>query len=44
MELLNKSYTTKEKTLKGMLVKGVKVRLFSNQRLRFAEMLTKVDP
>jgi hypothetical protein len=28
MELLSKSYLTKEKTLKGMLVKGVKVRLF----------------
>jgi hypothetical protein len=27
MELLSKSYLTKEKTLKGMLVKGVKVRV-----------------
>jgi hypothetical protein len=44
MELLSKSYPTKEKTLKGMLAKGVKVRLFNNQRLYFAEMLTKVDP
>jgi hypothetical protein len=44
MELLSKSYPTKEKTLKDMLVKGVKVRLFNNQRLCFAEMLTKVDP
>jgi hypothetical protein len=44
MELLSKTYPTKEKILKGMLVKGVKVRLFSNQRLCFAEMLTKVDP
>jgi hypothetical protein len=44
MELLSKSYPTKEKTLKGMLVKGVKVRLLKNQRLCFAEMLTKVDP
>jgi hypothetical protein len=44
MELLSKSYPTKEKTLKGMLVMGVKVRLFNNQRLCFAEMLTKVDP
>jgi hypothetical protein len=44
MELLSKSYPTKEKTLKGMLVKGVKVRLFNNQRLCFVEMLTKVDP
>jgi hypothetical protein len=41
MELLSKSYPTKEKTLKGMLVKGVKVRLLNNQRLCFAEMLTK---
>jgi hypothetical protein len=44
MELLSKSYPSKEKTLKGMLVKGVKVRLFNTQRLYFAEMLTKVDP
>jgi hypothetical protein len=44
MKLLSKSYPTKEKTLKGMLVKGVKVRLLNNQRLCFAEMLTKVDP
>jgi hypothetical protein len=44
MELLIKSYPTKEKTLKGMLVKGVKVGLFNIQRLCFAEMLTKVDP
>ena len=28
MELLSKSYPTKEKTLKGMLVKGLKVGLF----------------
>jgi hypothetical protein len=41
MELLSKSYPTKEKTLKGMLVKGVKVRFLNNQRLCFAEMLTK---
>jgi hypothetical protein len=41
MELLSKSYPNKEKTLKGMLVKGVKVRLLNNQRLCFAEMLTK---
>jgi hypothetical protein len=40
-EYVSKSYPTKEKTLKGMLVKGVKVRLFNNQRLCFAEMLTK---
>jgi hypothetical protein len=44
MELLSKSYATKEKTLKGMLVKGVTVRLFKTQRLCFAEMFTKVDP
>ena len=44
MELLSKSYPTKEKTLKGMLVNGVKVRLFNNQGLCFVEMLTKVDP
>jgi hypothetical protein len=44
MELLSKSYSTKEKTLKGMLFKGVKVRLLNNQRFCFAEMLTKVDP
>jgi hypothetical protein len=32
MELLSKSYPTKEKTLKGMLAfKGVKVRLINNQ-------------
>jgi hypothetical protein len=31
MELLSKSYPTKEKTLKGMLVKGVKVRLFKSK-------------
>jgi hypothetical protein len=41
MELLSKSYPTKEKTLKGMLVKGVKVRFLNNQRRCFAEMLTK---
>ena len=44
MELLSNSYPTKENTLKGMLVKGVKVRFFNDQRLCFAEMLTKVDP
>jgi hypothetical protein len=32
MELLSKSYPTKEKTLKGMLAfKGVKVRFINNQ-------------
>jgi hypothetical protein len=41
MKLLSKSYLTKEKTLKAMLVKGVKVWLIKNQRLCFAEMLTK---
>jgi hypothetical protein len=44
MELLSKSYPTKVKSLKGMLVKGVKVMLLNNQRLCLTEMLTKVDP
>jgi hypothetical protein len=41
MELLSKTYPTKEKTLKGMLVlKGFKERLIKNQGLCFAEKLT----
>jgi hypothetical protein len=41
MELLSKSYLTNEKTLKGMLVKGVKVRPFNNQRLYLQNCLLK---
>jgi hypothetical protein len=44
MELLSMSYPTKEKTQGYAGYMGVKVRLFNNQRLYFAEMLTKVDP
>jgi hypothetical protein len=41
MQLLTKTYPTKEKTLKGMLaLKGFKVRLIKNQGLYFAEKLT----
>jgi hypothetical protein len=40
MELLSKTYPTKEKTLKGMLARGVQVWLIKNQRLCFAEKLT----
>jgi hypothetical protein len=36
MELLSKTYPTKEKTLKGMLARGFKVWLIKNQRLCFA--------
>jgi hypothetical protein len=37
MQLLSKTYATKEKTLKGMLVlKGFKVRLIKFERLVFA--------
>jgi hypothetical protein len=31
IKLLSKSYPTKEKTLKGMLARGSKVRLINNQ-------------
>jgi hypothetical protein len=41
MELLSKSYPTKEKTQGYAGYKGVKVRFLNNQRLCFAEMLTK---
>jgi hypothetical protein len=41
MELLSKSYPTKEKTLKGMLVKGVKVRLLNNQDYVLQKCLLK---
>ena len=41
MELLSKTYPTKEKTLKGMLaLKGFKEWLIKNQRLCFVEKLT----
>jgi hypothetical protein len=41
-QVLSKTYPTKEKTLKGMLVskKGFKVWLIKNQGLCFAEKLT----
>jgi hypothetical protein len=40
-QLLNKTYPTKEKTLKGMLVlEGPKVKLIKFQRLVFVEELT----
>jgi hypothetical protein len=41
MELLSKNYPTKEKTLKGMLARGIQGMAYHNQRLCFAEMLTK---
>jgi hypothetical protein len=45
MELLNKTYPTKEKTLKGMLDLGIKERLLARINLdTFAEKLTKVSP
>ena len=45
MELLSKSYPTKEKTLKGMLVIWESRYGFSIFKDSvFAEMLTKVDP
>jgi hypothetical protein len=39
-----KTYPTKKRLSRVCWFKGVKERLFNNQRLCFAEMLTKVDP
>ena len=40
MELLSKSYPTKEKTLKGMLAKGSQGKVDQASKTLFAEMLT----
>ena len=45
MELLSKTYPTKEKTLKGMLdLKGFKVRLIKFQDSFLQKSLLVVDP
>jgi hypothetical protein len=40
MELLSKSYPTKEKTLKGMLARGIQGMGYQESKTLFAEMLT----
>jgi hypothetical protein len=45
MELLSKTYPTKEKTLKDMLDLGIKERLLARINIdTFAEKLTKLSP
>jgi hypothetical protein len=40
MELLSKTYPTKEKTLKGMLARGIQGMAYQESKTLFAEMLT----
>jgi hypothetical protein len=40
MELLSKTYPTKEKTLKGMLARGIQGVAYQESKTLFAEKLT----
>jgi hypothetical protein len=40
MELLSKTYPTKEKTLKGMLARGIQGMAYQESKICFAEKLT----
>ena len=40
MELLSKTYPTKEKILKGMLARGIQGMAYQESKTLFAEMLT----
>jgi hypothetical protein len=41
MELLSKTYPTKEKTVKGMLARGIQGMAYQESMTLFTEMLTK---
>jgi hypothetical protein len=41
MELLSKTYPTKEKTLKGMLARGIQGKAHQVSKTLFAEKLTR---
>jgi hypothetical protein len=43
-QLLSKTYPTKEKTIKGMLELGLKVKLINYQRLSLQKILLPIDP